>query len=285
MKNWQWLPIDELVPYELNAKTHPEDQIRNLMQSLSDFGWTRPVTVDADRVIIIGHGIVLAAKALGLEKAPVVIRDDLPEDEVRKLRNLDNKLSESPWDLDLLQEDLQDLDLSAYNLDWGIQMEAETPESDPVDDEYIGTVPEDPKTKPGQLWKLGSHRLLCGDATSASDVQVLVGGVQMDLYLTDPPYGVSYVGGTEDELSIENDNLRTDELQQFLARAFVAAEAALKPGGAFYIWHASRTVREFISGLQEAGLEVRQMLVWVNSWPPGLPMAARAVPVWMEGRR
>lgn len=90
------------------------------------------------------------------------------------------------------------------------------------------------------------------------------GGVQMDLYLTDPPYGVSYVGGTEDELSIENDNLRTDELQQFLARAFVAAEAALKPGGAFYIWHASRTVREFISGLQEAGLEVRQMLVWVK---------------------
>lgn len=123
MKNWHWLPIDELVPYELNAKTHPDEQIRNLMQSLTDFGWTRPITVDADKVIIIGHGILLAAKALGLEEAPVVIRDDLDEKKVRELRNLDNKLSESPWDLDLLAEDLQDLDLLAYNLDWQLKLD------------------------------------------------------------------------------------------------------------------------------------------------------------------
>ena len=118
MKNWQWMPVDDLIPYEKNAKTHPEEQIRNLKQSLTDFGWTRPVTVDANRVIIIGHGILQAAKELGLTEAPVVIRDDLPDDEVRKLRNLDNKLSESPWNLDLLQEDLQGLDLSDYQLDW-----------------------------------------------------------------------------------------------------------------------------------------------------------------------
>ena len=125
MKNWQWLPVDDLEPYALNAKTHPDEQIRNLMQSLRDYGWTRPITVNADKVIIIGHGILLAAKALGLKKAPVVIRDDLDEEEQRKLRNLDNKLSESPWDLDLLQEDLQDLDLSAYNLDWDIDLTEE----------------------------------------------------------------------------------------------------------------------------------------------------------------
>ena len=118
MKNWQWLPVDDLEPYALNAKTHPDEQIRNLMQSLRDYGWTRPITVNADKVIIIGHGILLAAKALGLEKVPVVIRDDLDEEEQRKLRNLDNKLSESPWDLDLLQEDLQGLDLSDYKLDF-----------------------------------------------------------------------------------------------------------------------------------------------------------------------
>ena len=118
MKNWQWLPVDDLEPYALNAKTHPDEQIRNLMQSLRDYGWTRPITVNADKVIIIGHGILLAAKALGLKKAPVVIRDDLDEEEQRKLRNLDNKLSESPWDLDLLQEDLQGLDLSDYKLDF-----------------------------------------------------------------------------------------------------------------------------------------------------------------------
>ena len=118
MKNWQWLPIDDLIPYELNAKTHPEEQVRNLMQSLTDYGWIRPITVNADKVIIIGHGILLAAKALGLKTAPVVIRDDLDEQEQRKLRNLDNKLSESPWDLDMLEEDLQGLDLSDYQLDW-----------------------------------------------------------------------------------------------------------------------------------------------------------------------
>ena len=118
MNNWQWLPVDDLEPYALNAKTHPDEQIRNLMQSLRDYGWTRPITVNADKVIIIGHGILLAAKALGLKKAPVVIRDDLDEEEQRKLRNLDNKLSESPWDLDLLQEDLQGLDLSDYKLDF-----------------------------------------------------------------------------------------------------------------------------------------------------------------------
>ena len=122
MHNWQWLPADDLIPYRLNAKTHPEEQIRNLMQSLRDYGWTRPITVNADRVIIIGHGILQAAKALGLEKVPVVIRDDLDEEEQRKLRNLDNKLSESPFDLDILQEDLQDLDLSAYTLDWDLNL-------------------------------------------------------------------------------------------------------------------------------------------------------------------
>ena len=175
MKNWQWLPADELIPYELNAKTHPEDQIRNLMQSLHDYGWTRPITANADRVIIIGHGILLAAKALGLEKVPVVIRDDLDEEEQRKLRNLDNKLSESPWDLDLLQEDLQDLDLSAYTLDWGVQLDLNLPEQDPVDDDYSVVLPDAPKTKRGQLYAMGKHRLLCGDATSAEDVQMLVG--------------------------------------------------------------------------------------------------------------
>ena len=137
MKNWQWLPIDDLTPYGMNAKTHPDEQIRNLMQSLKDYGWTRPITVNADKVIIIGHGILLAAKALGLEKAPVVIRDDLDEQEQRKLRNLDNKLGESPWDLDLLQEDLQGLDLSDYQLDF--------PEID--DPDATG------KDQPGHFWE------------------------------------------------------------------------------------------------------------------------------------
>lgn len=176
MKNWQWLPIAELIPYELNAKTHPEEQIRNLKQSLLDYGWIRPVTVDAGKVIIIGHGIVTAAKELGLTEAPVVIRDDLPEEEVRKLRNLDNKLGESPWDLDLLKEDLQGLDLSDYQLDWGVNFDLPEPEADPADDDYAAALPEEPKAKPGQIWQLGNHRLMCGDATSAADVQMLVGG-------------------------------------------------------------------------------------------------------------
>lgn len=176
MKNWQWLPIGDLVPYEMNAKTHPEEQIRNLMQSLKDYGWTRPITVNADKVIIIGHGILLAAKALGLEKAPVVIRDDLDEQEQRKLRNLDNKLGESPWDLDLLQEDLQGLDLSDYQLDWGVKLTMDKPEEDPVDDGYEPKLPEEPSAKQGQIWQLGNHRLMCGDATSVADVQMLMGG-------------------------------------------------------------------------------------------------------------
>ena len=176
MKNWQWLPVDDLIPYELNAKTHPEEQIRNLMQSLRDFGWTRPITVNADKVIIIGHGILQAAKALGLKAAPVVIREDLDEQEQRKLRNLDNKLSESPWNLDLLEEDLQGLDLSDYQLDWGVKLTMDKPEEDPEDDNYEPQLPEEPASKPGQIWKLGNHRLMCGDATSADDVQMLVGG-------------------------------------------------------------------------------------------------------------
>ena len=176
MKNWQWLPIDDLIPYELNAKTHPEEQVRNLMQSLTDYGWIRPITVNADKVIIIGHGILLAAKALGLKTAPVVIRDDLDEQEQRKLRNLDNKLSESPWDLDMLEEDLQGLDLSDYQLDWGVKLTMDKPEEDPVDDNYEPQLPEEPVAKQGQIWQLGNHRLMCGDATSAADVQVLVGG-------------------------------------------------------------------------------------------------------------
>lgn len=259
----QYRRLDEITPYDKNAKTHDQTQINNVAESIKRYGFVQPIVVDRDGVIVIGHCRALAAKKLGMKSVPCVCVDDLTPEQVNALRLVDNKSNESPWDFDLLADELEGLDLTGFDFDWGLP-EEETKE---IEEDEAPEVDETqpPVTKTGDVWKLGRHRLMCGDSTSTECVQKLMGGLQADLLLTDPPYGVDYTGKTKDALKIENDAKSDDDFIAFLRSAFEAADSAMKPGAVFYIWHADSKAYVFRMACQMVGWEVRQVLIWVKN--------------------
>lgn len=190
--------LDDLIPYAKNAKRHDETQIANVAESIRQFGFVQPIVVDKNGVIVIGHCRALAAKRLGMEKVPCVAVDELTDEQVKALRIIDNKTNESPWDYDLLGDELADIDLSGFDFDFGIDLPEENKEDEDkeiVEDE-APEVDEDsePIAKLGDIWQLGRHRLMCGDSTDKATVELLMDGKKADLLLTDPPYGIDYGG-------------------------------------------------------------------------------------------
>ena len=185
------LSIKEIKPYERNAKKHDETQIKNVMESIKQFGFAQPLVVDKDNVLIIGHCRLIASKRLKLKDVPVVRMDELTQEQVDKLRLLDNKLNESEWDFDLLLEDIPTLDFSNFDIDWGLPEEQEE-EKEIIEDE-APEPPAEPKAKLGDLYMLGNHRLICGDSTDVNVIDRLMDGIKAKLLLTDPPYGISVV--------------------------------------------------------------------------------------------
>ncbi len=250
--------LDAITPYAANAKKHSPTQVANLVESIRQFGWTQPLVVDAAGVLVIGHCRFLAAQRMGLEEAPCVCVDDLTPEQVNALRLVDNKTNESPWDLDLLAEELPGLDLSGFDFEWGLpdQLQAGV-----VEDDYDPDPPHDPKVKPGQVYQLGRHRLMCGDSTSLVDVQMLTGGAQVDLLLTDPPYNVDYSGAAG---KMANDAMSSAAFRQFLAGALKNAAAVMKPGAPFYLWHTDAAGFDFRGACLDAGLRISQCLIWVK---------------------
>ena len=271
--NVQNRKLSELTPYPGNAKKHDKKQIANVAESIRQYGFVQPIVVDRDDVIIIGHCRALAAKKLGMDEVPCVSMDDLTPEQVNALRLVDNKSNESNWDVDLLADELSSLDLSAFDFDWGLRDELDT---SVVEDDYDPVLPAEPKSKIGDVYQLGNHRLMCGDSTSLTDVQKLVGGVQMDLLLTDPPYNVA-LGMDETPEEARRRNRRTDgkvvandkmddgAFREFLTTAFSNAATVMKPGAPFYIWHADSEGYNFRGACRDAMLRVRQCLIWVKN--------------------
>lgn len=171
--NVQNRKLSELTPYPGNAKKHDKKQIANVAESIRQYGFVQPIVVDRNDVIIIGHCRALAAKKLGMDEVPCVSMDDLTPEQVNALRLVDNKSNESDWDFDLLDEELSGLDLSAFDFDWGLRDELN---HSVIEDDYDPVLPAEPKSKIGDVYQLGNHRLMCGDSTSWTDVQKLVGG-------------------------------------------------------------------------------------------------------------
>ena len=253
--------IGSLKPYPKNAKQHNEKQIANVANSIKRFGWQQPLVIDDAGVVVIGHCRLLAAKKLGLKTVPVTVASGLTEDEIRELRIADNKTNESPWDFELLQEDLEGLDFDGFDFDFEIPGEEEEP-VEVTEDNWDKPLPEEPRSKLGDIWQLGRHRLMCGDSTSAEDVEKLMDGEKADLLVTDPPYNVDYQGGTVDKLKIQNDKQEDGAFLAFLTEAFTAADNAMKPGAAFYIWHADSEGYNFRAACKATGWTVRQCLIW-----------------------
>ena len=264
MKELKWEPIKSIRPYEKNPRRNDE-AVDAVAASIREFGWQQPIVVDNDGVIIAGHTRYKAAKKLKCDTVPVVVADDLTEDQVKAYRLADNKTGElAEWDTALLGEELAELadfDMSQFGFDTILQEEVREAE----EDDYEVNPPEEPKAKPGDIYQLGRHRLMCGDSTDAESVYQLCQGGQVDMLLTDPPYGVDYTGKTKDALKIQNDATSDEMLRDMLADAFSAANNIMKPGAVFYIWHAILKTSAFESACQMAGWEVRQVLIWVKN--------------------
>lgn len=230
------MPLNQIFPYEKNPR-HNAKAVDAVANSLAEFGWKQPIVVDKEHVIIAGHTRLLAAKKLGYREAPVLVADDLTPAQVAAYRLADNKVAElATWDMQLLQGELEslagcDIDMTRF----GFVVESLVDEV-VCEDDYEPKIPEVPKAQLGQIYQLGRHRLMCGDSTSAQDVQTLMGDAKADMLLTDPPYNVDYDKGTAGK--IKNDCMSPEQFKTFLVDAFRAADSVMKPGAAFYIWHA-----------------------------------------------
>ena len=218
--NIENISVKDIKPYERNAKKHDETQIKNVMQSIKNYGIVQPLVVDKDNVLIIGHCRLIACKRLGITEVPVVRKDDLTQEDVDKLRLLDNKLNESEWDFDLLLEDIPTLDFSDFDIDWGLPEDIE--ENTEIEEDEAPEPPAEPKAKLGDLWQLGSHFLICGDSTDVAVIDRLMDGVKADMVFTDPPYGYNYQSNmrtkTEKFDVLENDDKILDFFPNLLGR-------------------------------------------------------------------
>lgn len=227
-----------LKPYAKNPRDNA-NAVEPVANSIKEFGFKVPIVATSDGEIINGHTRFKASKLLGLEKVPVIIADDLTDEQIKAFRLADNKTGElANWDFSLLDEELSDiidLDMSDFGFEIDDLIEEESEED--LDD-FDDTPPEEPKAKLGQVYQLGRHRLMCGDSTDVSNVEKLLGGVLADLLITDPPYNVAYEGKTKDALTIKNDSMGDEQFRAFLTSAFFAADSVMKPGAVFYIWHA-----------------------------------------------
>ena len=262
----EYIPIDDIKPYENNAKIHTEEQIEQIKKSIQEFGMNDPIGIWKDNIIIEGHGRLMACKELGMEEVPVIRLDDLTDDQRKAYTLIHNQTTmNTGFDLDILNEELSniDLDMAFFGFD-----DIPEPEIDIKDDDFdiedIEPI-EEPISKRGEIYKLGNHYLMCGDSTNPEDVDKLMNGAVADLVVTDPPYNVDYTGKTKEALKIQNDSMEDENFKDFLNSAFYNLSNNLKEGGAFYIWYASREHINFETALIENQLTVRQQLIWVKN--------------------
>jgi len=261
--------LSELIPYINNSRKHSDDQVTQIAASIKEFGWTNPILVDGDNGIIAGHGRIMAAKKLNMTEVPVIELAHLSKEQRKALIIADNKLAlNSDWDSNLLAielKDLQDLgfdlNLTGFNADELANLLLPEQVAGLTDEDAIPETPIEPKTKLGDIYQLGNHRLMCGDSCSIEQVEQLTDGL-VDILVTDPPYNVNYEGATKDKLTIMNDSMGDEQFRQFLRDAFVAADTVMKPGAVFYIWHADSEGYNFRGACRDANWKVRQTLIW-----------------------
>ena len=268
MLEFETWPIDRLVGYARNPRKN-DHAVDDVAAAIREFGFRVPVVAKSDGTVVDGHLRLKAAKKLGLTEIPVVLADDMTDAQIKAFRLSVNKVAEfADWDIDLLKlefTDLQDMDfdltLTGFNLDEIADMLAE-PTEGLTDEDEVPDAPETPVTVEGDVWLLGRHRLMCGDSTSIDALEALCGEHRADMWLTDPPYNVSYEGRTKEKLKISNDEMSDDQFRQFLTDAYTAADAVMKAGAVFYIWHADSEGYNFRGAAHDMGWQVRQCLIW-----------------------
>ena len=263
------IAVEMLLPYAKNSRTHSDEQVAQIAASIKEFGFNNPILIDKENTIIAGHGRLLAARRVGMTEVPCIKLGHLTETQRKAYVIADNRLAlNADWDTEMLTIELNDLlednfalDILGFDADeLKALLDPITPTEGLTDEDAVPEVPEEPKTKPGDIYRLGRHRLMCGDSTSIDAVEKLMDGQLADILITDPPYNVAYEGSTG--MTIQNDDMGDAQFRQFLADAFICANTVMKAGAVFYIWHADVEGYNFRGAAKDAGWTVRQCLIW-----------------------
>ena len=262
--------ISSIIPYARNSRTHSDEQVAQIAASIKEWGFTNPILIDIDGEIIAGHGRLLAAQKLGLKEVPCITAVGWSDAQKKAYVIADNKLAlNAGWDNDMLAiefgelKDLDfNLDLIGFNSDELANILKEPETEGLTDEDAVPEAPEVPVTVEGDVWIMGKHRLMCGDSTSIDTLEVLCQNELVDMWLTDPPYNVAYEGKTKDALTIQNDEMSDEGFRQFLTESYTAADAVMKAGAVFYIWHADSEGYNFRGAAHDSGWQVRQCLIW-----------------------
>lgn len=269
----EMVPVKDLIPYINNARTHSPEQITKLRASLREFGFINPVIIDKDKNVIAGHGRIMAAKEEGIEQVPCVLVDYLTEAQKKAYILADNRMAmDAGWDEELLRIEIEDL--QAESFDVGLtgfdekelaDLFSDNTKSEAEDDDFdlSAALEKAAFVEKGDVWQVGRHRLMCGDATNEANVTSLMEGKKANLICTDPPYGVSFK--SSDGLTIENDSIKGDDFYQFLYKAFKNLADNMEKGGAAYIFHADTEGLNFRKAFIDAGFHLAGCCIWVKN--------------------
>jgi DNA modification methylase len=264
---FQQVPIDKLVPYARNARTHSKEQIAQLRASLREFGFVSPAVIDSDYNILVGHGRVQAAREEGYKTVPCVFAENLTDAQKKAYIIADNQLAlNAGWDADMLSVELSDLQGQAFDLDL-LGFDAEdlgkylnAGEEGQQDDFDVDEELEKPCfSKEGDIWHLGKHTVICGDSTDPEVYNTLLGDVKVNLVCTDPPYMVSLDSASG---KIKNDDLNDKDAYDFLMKAFTATHGCMAADASIYCFYATMKARIFYDAFEDAGFKVGAGLIW-----------------------
>jgi len=259
-------PISALVPYARNARTHSEAQVAQIAASMREWGWTNPVLVDEEGMIIAGHGRVLAARKLGLDEVPVMVAEGWTDSQKRAYVLADNQLAlNAGWDADLLSAELQGLQEAGFDLDLmgfsDIDRLLAQKTDGLTDPDEVPEPPVHAVSELGDVWLLGRHRIVCGDSTDADAVAKALNGVEPHLMVTDPPYGVEYDPSWRGNGGAAGKVMNDDKMEWREAWA-------LFPGDVAYVWHGHRQCPVTARELEDCGFDLRALIVWAKSSAP-----------------
>jgi DNA modification methylase len=284
-------PIEALIPYINNSRKHSDEQVAQIAASIKEFGWTNPILVDGTNGIIAGHGRLLAARKLGMDKVPVIELAHLSDTQKKALIIADNKLAlNADWDTELLTIELNELISDDFALDilgfdkdeLDALLNVIEPNAGLTDEDAVPETPIEPKTKLGDIYILGNHRLMCGDSTSIDAVEKLMDGKKADMVFTDPPYNIGF-GGTMSSTSkdgvlqsyvtenakhrpIQNDKKSESEFYDFIIE--VLSIVQIKCKGAWYISFGSANLHELLRPITDIGMEYKSIVIWVKNQSP-----------------
>lgn len=259
--------ISDLIDCSYNPRTLSKKQYKDLKNSFKKFGYVEICAINTDNTIIAGHQRVHVMKDLGWEDQEIEVR--VPNRELTK-KEFDEYLIRSnqnggSYDWDLLANDFEFDELCEWGFDKDEllgNMEFEEPEQEEKEEGEIPEPEDNPVTKKGDIWILGNHRVMCGDSKDAEEIKKLCDNKMVDMWLTDPPYNVSYTGKTKDALTIQNDEMDDDSFRKFLRESYISADSVMKAGAVFYIWHADSEGYNFRGAAKDVGWKVRQCLIW-----------------------